>query len=179
MRCKLFLTVLFVALLGTVDAQIQLFESSVRKDVMSFQYGFSVKGVLEFNNSRSVPAGNFRLSLNAGVGSNFMTPHVYPSINSEFQFYTGGLGSRKTRFNKKEVSALTKDLVTALTLTVGRNNQLRHDNEATLEDRNIPLYYFTNHTQPCLQNPFYFIIPFPSEQILFTAGTAIKEECSV
>lgn len=52
----------------------------------------------------------------------------------------------------------TVDLINAFTLTSGLNNYLTTDSFPVVIKRNIPLYYFSNFTNPALQNPYDYSI---------------------
>ncbi len=123
---------------------------------LSFQYGFSIKGVIEFslNNRSQNPC--VRICADFGLGSNLLARAVYFSINSELQCYNGGLGSRRRMGHKNP--GFTVDLINAFTLTAGLNNYLTTDSFPVVIKRNIPLYYFSNFTNPALQNPYDYSI---------------------
>jgi Bacterial toxin 23 len=114
-----------------------------------FQYGFSFKATVE-GGRQAKPGINLRLSINAGVASDFIDRWLYPSLNTEFQFYNGGFGSK----NDKGKAPFCLDVITALTATAGIKNRQRPFNANDLESRNVPLYYFANFVHPALQNPF-------------------------
>jgi hypothetical protein len=114
-----------------------------------FQYGFSFKATVEVGR-QAKPGINLRLSINAGVASDFIDRWLYPSLNTEFQFYNGGFGSK----NDKGKAPFCLDVITALTATAGIKNRQRPFNASDLETRNVPLYYFANFVHPALQNPF-------------------------
>ena len=68
---------------------------------LSFQYGFSVKGLVEFSFTRKSQKPVFRLCSDFGIGSNVLARSLYFSINTELQLYNGGLGSRRREENKR------------------------------------------------------------------------------
>jgi hypothetical protein len=113
---------------------------------LSLQYGFSLKAVVELGRYPLL-----HLSANSGIGSNFISPIIYPTVNAELQFYTGGFGTQKPLAHKKKS---TLDFIVALTVTGGYKNLFRFENESKLADRNVPLYYFSNFSFPSLLNPF-------------------------
>jgi hypothetical protein len=123
---------------------------------LSFQYGLSIKGYLEFSINKSFSKPVFRLCTNFGLGSNLLARALYFSINGELQLYNGGLGSKRREGNKKP--GLTLDLINAFTLTTGLNNYLSSDSIHAIVRRNVPLYYFSNFCDPALQNPFDYSI---------------------
>lgn len=118
----------------------------------SFQYGLSLKCSVEFGHTQYRPNPIFRITVNGGVGSNFISEWLYPSLNIEVQLYNGGLGSR----NEKTLGRTTNDLdiITALTLTAGSNDRFKTNKIKSLEKRNVPLYYFSDFVHPALQNPY-------------------------
>jgi hypothetical protein len=116
------------------------------------QYGATLKVKLEFiPNSKNESTVNFRISSNVGIAGKWMVDELYPAINTEFQLYNGGLGSRslpKSRY-------LTFDAIVALTLTAGH----LHDNFAnpnSVINRHNPLRYFADFAVPALQNPYNY-----------------------
>jgi Bacterial toxin 23 len=123
---------------------------------LSFQYGFSVKGLVEFSCTKKTQKPIFRLCVNLGLGSNVFSRDIYFSINSEAQLYNGGMGSRKRTGNNKP--GFTIDFINAFTLTTGLHNYLTSDSFPELVKRNQPLYYFSNFTNPALQNPYNYSI---------------------
>lgn len=123
---------------------------------LSFQYGFSIKGSLEFSLNKSFQKPVFRLCADFGLGSNLLTRALYFSINGELQLYNGGLGSKRREANKKP--GLTLDLINAFTLTTGLNNYFTSDSVPVIGKRNSPLYYFSNFCDPALQNPYDYSI---------------------
>jgi hypothetical protein len=127
-----------------------------------FQYGVSVKGVLEFQ--LGIP--NFRIGLNAGVGLPIID-FLYPTANLELDIYYGGLGSK---FNQVQGNRVRKqfnaDFISALTLTAGWDPVFDNLNPNALAGRNAPLYYFADFVQPSLQNPYGGSVSFGSDFIL-------------
>jgi Bacterial toxin 23 len=125
---------------------------------LSFQYGFSVKGLVEFSLGKQSRRPTFRLCTDFGIGSNVLARALYFSINTELQLYNGGLGSRRRQRNKPP--RLTLDVINAFTLTTGLRNYLTHDSLPHILniDRNVPLYYFLNFSYPALQNPYSYSI---------------------
>lgn len=129
---------------------------------LSFQYGFSVKGLVEFSFTRKSQKPVFRLCSDFGIGSNVLARSLYFSINTELQLYNGGLGSRRREENKRP--GVTLDIINAFTLTTGLRNYLTQDSLPHIinTDRNVPLYFFSNFSYPALQNPYSYS---------FSAGT--------
>lgn len=129
---------------------------------LSFQYGFSLKGLLEFSLKKNNQQPVFRLCTDFGLGSNVLARAIYFSFNSEIQWYNGGLGSKRRKGDFKP--AITADFINAFNLTTGLNNYLTSDSFDVIQKsrRNVPLYYFSNFTYPALQNPYDYSI---------TAGT--------
>ncbi len=114
---------------------------------MHYQYGFSAKGVIEFQ--KGIPV--IRLAANAGIGA-VLFNYLFPSYNLEVQFYYNGSGTRAFKNNKRWQPTI--DLVNAFTLTGSWQQVLRANRLSLQIDRNIPLYYFADFTIPALQNPF-------------------------
>jgi hypothetical protein len=123
---------------------------------LSFQYGFSLKGLIEFSCKKGSQAPVFRLCADLGLGSNILARAIYFTVNNELQLYNGGLGSSRRPNHKKPT--LTLDLIVAFTLTTGMNNYLTNDSLPAIinSNRNVPLYYFSNFAQPSLQNPYNY-----------------------
>lgn len=118
-----------------------------------FQYGFSVKGQLEFSTVRQTQAPHLRLVLAAGIGSSFIDNNIYPTINTELQLYNNGLGSSKPG---KKKPGINMDFVTAVTLTAGIKDFLQQNRMQLFINRNVPLYYFADFSLPALKNPFAY-----------------------
>ena len=125
---------------------------------LGFQYGFSLKGLLEFSLKKNTQKPVFKLCSDLGLGSNVFARGLYFSINTELQLYNGGLGSRRRNDHKKPL--LTLDFISAFTLTTGFNNYLSKDSFPAIisSNRNMPLYYFSNFAYPALQNPYNYSI---------------------
>jgi hypothetical protein len=132
---------------------------------LSFQYGFSVKGLVELN-FRKIQPTVFRLCADFGFGSNLLARSLYFSFNEEVQLYNGGFGSRRRVDNKKP--SFTVDFINAFTLTTGLNNYFNQDSLPQVIKRNIPLYYFSNSTVPALQNPYNYSVSAGTNLILST-----------
>ncbi|MCW3089716.1 MAG: hypothetical protein JWP81_785 [Ferruginibacter sp.] len=131
---------------------------------LSFQYGLSLKGLVEFSLNNPTQQPFFRICADFGFGSNLLVRALYFSVNGELQIYNGGIGSRRRAGNKKP--GFSCDLVNAFTLTTGLNNYLTKDSFPVVIKRNIPLYYFSNFTYPALQNPYDYSISLGTNFIL-------------
>jgi hypothetical protein len=128
---------------------------------LNLQAGYALKLMLELGKSTV-----FHAAISGGVASNFLTPEIYPSLHSELQVYTGGLGTRKPLHHEPW---FTVDFMMAMTVTAGiTSNQLRATNEVELRQRNIPLYYFSNLSAPPLINPFNSSVSLGSNLIWST-----------
>ncbi len=147
-----YLIIIAVLLCCMPDFAIGQTKTTFRSEQHGFQYAFSFKTTIEAG-TLAKPAFNLRLSVNAGVASDFLSKCIYPSINTEFQFYNGGFGSK----NNGGKSPFCLDVINALTATVGAKNRHRLFN-ADLETRNVPLYYFATFVPPALQNPFTYSV---------------------
>jgi hypothetical protein len=139
---------------------------------LSFQYGFSVKGLVELN-FRKIQPTVFRLCADFGFGSNLLARSLYFSFNEEVQLYNGGFGSRRRVDNKKP--SFTVDFINAFTLTTGLNNYFNQDSLPQVIKRNIPLYYFSNSTVPALQNPYNYSVSAGTNLILSTDKLRMSE----
>lgn len=117
----------------------------------NFQYGFSFKGKLEIGAKKGSPLIKFRFSANAGIGSEWIYEGLYPTFNTELEFYNGGLGSRKGKNNR---TVWSFDVICALTMTAGIRNHFQQKYTGLLQHRNVPLYYFADFVNPALQNPY-------------------------
>ncbi len=121
----------------------------------NLQWGVTLKGSVEFGFGKNASRPNpiFRLSADAGIGSNFIAKWFLPTLNQELQLYTGGFGSRSRTpsFSPR----FTFDAITAITFTAGfSSNNFTRPNAILLADRDVPLYYFSNFARPALQNPY-------------------------
>ena len=151
----------YIFLLGILSTALVAPAQSHRKyshNELSFQYGISLKGVIEFSLTRSSQKPVFRLCSDFGVGSNILARSVYFSINTELQLYNGGLGSKRREGDRKP--GFTLDIINAFTLTAGLNNYFTEDSLPPIVafNRNVPLYYFSNFAKPALQNPYSYSI---------------------
>ncbi len=135
---------------------------------LSFQYGFSIKGLVEFSLNTKSQKPVFRLCTDFGMGSNVLARAFYFSINIECQLYNGGLGSKRREGEKKP--GVTLDIINGFTLTTGLRNYLTHDSLPHIinTDRNVPLYYFSNFSYPALQNPYSYSISAGTDFIFST-----------
>ncbi|MEO7991394.1 MAG: polymorphic toxin type 23 domain-containing protein [Chryseolinea sp.] len=114
---------------------------------LSLQYGYSLKARVEISRHPVL-----HISANGGVGSTFLAHQLYPTLNAEVQLYTGGMGTRKPNIKGQ---SLTFDFILAMTVTTGLSKNLfQQKNEAWIENRNMPLYYFSNFSFPSLVNPY-------------------------
>lgn len=149
MYLKLFLLILISC--SKLYAQSKL---KTGDDVYSMQTGFSVKVALELGNTTQKPIANCRISSNIGVGSVFIADWLYPALNLELGLYNGGMGSSsESSFIR---SRWDVEITPAITFTAGTKNSLVTPWTKRLVNRNIPLYYFSDHVYPALQNPFDF-----------------------
>lgn len=131
------------------------------------QYGCSLKAKIELGcNSRNEPLINFRISSNFGVAGKWIYNELYPSINTEFQWYNGGLGSRSNVGNRYN----TFDAIIAFTLTAGHLHDEFKGN-AVWTARSIPLRYFADFAMPALQNPYNSSISIGTN-LVFTSDQA-------
>lgn len=135
---------------------------------LSFQYGLTLKGVVEFSLKKNSDKPIFRICADLGLGSNLLARAIYFSYNAEFQIYNGGLGSLRRRGQKKP--ALTLDIINAITLTSGIHNYLTADSFPAISSssRNVPLYYFSNFAYPALQNPYTYSLSVGTNFIFST-----------
>ena len=157
---KKYAVISFVCLLA-ITCQYKVFAQSKRvysSNELSFQYGFTLKGLVEFSLKRSSQKPVFRLCADFGIGSNLLTRALYFSVNNELQLYNGGLGSRRRDGHKKP--SVKIDFINAFTLTSGFDNYLTSDSFPAIvsSNRNVPLYYFSNFTYPALQNPYDYSV---------------------
>lgn len=164
--------ILFVCCLISyvVNAQQKTFQLN---NQYGLQYGFSLKTLIELGFSKKIPNPIIRLSVSGGVASNFLDDHIYPSLNAELQLYNGGLGSRSTR-NFFQVQPSFDGLV-AVTLTAGTTDNFVKKFQNSLDDRNVPLYYFSDFGKPSLQNPFTYSFSVGTN-LLFTTDKGKKDQ---
>jgi hypothetical protein len=135
---------------------------------LSFQFGFSIKGLVEFNMNKISQKPVFRLCTDFGLGSNVLARALSFSTNIELQLYNGGLGSKRREREKKPGVSL--DVVNGFTLTAGLRNYLTHDSLSHIvnTNRNVPLYYFSNFSSPALQNPYSYSMSVGTDFIFST-----------
>ena len=161
----------YILLLNNLALLCSLFSFAQSKrdysnNQLSFQYGFSLKGLVEFSLNKATQKPVFRLCTDFGIGSNLLSRAIYFCINTELQLYNGGFGSkRREGFDKPK---LTLDCTNAFTLTTGLNNYFAADSFYVIGDRNIPLFYFSNFTAPALQNPYDYSISLGTNFIIST-----------
>ncbi|WP_288906424.1 hypothetical protein [uncultured Flavobacterium sp.] len=117
-----------------------------------FQYGATVKAKIEFRYPKhQEPFLNFRISTSAGIAGRWIVDELYPSANTEIQFYNGGLGSD----SRPDARKLTLDAILAFTLTTGKLSSFYKSENINLT-RNVPLRYFSDFAIPSLQNPYNY-----------------------
>jgi hypothetical protein len=148
----------FILTTGINNYSLAQSERIYSRNELGFQYGFSLKGLLEFSLKKNSQKPVFRLSSDIGIGSNVLSRAIYFSINTEVQLYNGGLGSKRRNGHKKP--GFTLDIISAFTLTTGIHNYLNTDSlpEILRSNRNVPLYYFFNFAYPALQNPYKYSV---------------------
>jgi hypothetical protein len=137
------------------------------RNELSFQYGFSLKGIVEFSITKTTQKPVIRICSDFGLGSNLLARTLYFSINTELQLYNGGLGSKRRAGHTKP--GFTLDIINAFTLTTGLNNYFSTDSLEKLKFRNVPLYFFSNYSNPALQNPYNYSISAGTNFIFSTA----------
>ena len=111
-----------------------------RHDNSGFEYGFSAKAILDLAAKES---SSFRISFAAGAGYSIY-PTNLTSINIEYSFVTGGLGTYKNENMSYWLFAPN------LTQSFGKSAETQY----SPINRNQPLYYFSDLVSPALQNPF-------------------------
>ena len=135
--CFLLLCIVFAARSQT---SIGSFNSTNR-----LQYGFSIKATLLFDFCKQHPNPYFRIGADAGIGSSFISNWLYEAVNTEFQFYNGGLGTRSADGHEFKPDF---EILPAFTLTGGWGKSNFRD------DRFVNFYYFSNYARPALRNPY-------------------------
>jgi hypothetical protein len=165
-RCvkqKYIIKALFACLIAyTAQAQpVIAFEPA---GAMNLQYGFSCKGTLEIGDWPPT----VHIALGSGVGSNFITSELYPTINTEVLIYTRRFGTGKPILKQ---NWFTVDWVIGLTLTGGLKNVLTEPREPRLANRYAPLYYFANFSYPALINPYRHSVSVGTNIIFSTSRT--------
>jgi hypothetical protein len=156
-------TLLFLFCLLRVRAQSKV---KTGNNLYQLQAGVSLKATLEFGFVKEHPNPILRVSSDAGISSVFLNSWLYPSVNEEFEFYNGGLGSSN---RGKFLSHFGLDAITALTVTFGWP-AVFSTRSTDLANRNIPLYYFSDFVYPALQNPFDYSMSIGTNIILTTDG---------
>ena len=135
---------------------------------LGFQWGGSLKGVVEFSLKKNIQPTVFRLCSNFGVSSQFLDNAIYPSINVEVQVYNGGFGSMRRPSYKKP--AFVADIITAFTFTAGFNNRFTSYRVTPeyIATRMMPLYYFADFVNPAMQNPYDYSFSLGTNVIVST-----------
>lgn len=169
MKRSLFLMLSLVSRVAFAQYQTEHFSNE-----FSLQYGVSLKGLLEFGFKRGhnpdyphPPTVIYRITANAGIGSNFLDSWLYPTFNGELQLYNGGIGSRTRRDAHRQC---TLDFIAAFTFTAGWKNYFTAQNDPgnPLKHRNVPLYYFADFGYPALQNPYRYSASIGTNVVLST-----------
>lgn len=148
--------ILFVAPSSVAQLKVTTNDNKLRT-----QIGVSLKSTIELGflyvkqqtNASRKPNPIIHLAADAGVGSQFAVPWLYPSFNLELQLYNGGHGSRRNNDDLKK-PVWNIDLVAAFTMTGGVRNNLMPSRFQQLQKRQVPLYYFSNFVYPALNNPY-------------------------
>lgn len=149
----------------TSDAQSH---RDVVTNELGFQWGFSMKALVEFSLKKNTQKPVFRLCADFGVASEFLSQALYPSINAEVQIYNGGFGSMRRAAYKKP--ALSVDFIAAFTFTSGIHSLFTSE-RATPDiayHRMRPLYYFADFVNPALQNPYEYSLSAGTNIIVST-----------
>lgn len=141
MKQAIFLFCLFQSLQAAAQTSTGTFSSTNR-----LQYGFSIKASLLIDCRKQHPNPYVRIGADAGIASTFIGNWLYPAVNLEMQFYSGGLG---TRNGDGHNFGSDFELLPAFTVTAGWN-----DHSGQNADRLTSLYYFSNYARPALHNPY-------------------------
>ncbi|NSL90978.1 hypothetical protein ECE50_029405 [Chitinophaga sp. Mgbs1] len=107
--------------------------------INDFQYGVAGKAIMELK--RREP--HLRLSVSTGIGCPVAGNGLYPALNMEWQIYYGGLG---TKSGSQQKDLFSSDIIWSAMLTAGTGYSRNPDY--------VPLYYFTDLSQPPLINPY-------------------------
>jgi hypothetical protein len=141
------------------------------QNAINLQSGFGLKASFEFGFGQGDPGRlpypnktTFSISGSAGIGSNFLTPNLYQSVNLEMLFFRGGFGSRRPGDPKAKPYSL--DVVFAFTLTGGSVNGFQASEQDALTRLLRPLYFFSNFSNPTLQNPFDYSLSLGTNWIV-------------
>ena len=129
---------------------------------INLQYGFSCKGTLEIGEWPPT----VHVAVGSGIGSNFISSELYPTINTEFLIYTRRFGTGKPVLKQ---NWFTFDWVVGITLTAGIKNLFTQPHEQRLAGRYAPLYYFANFNYPALINPYRHSISMGTNIIFSTS----------
>ncbi|TWI83284.1 hypothetical protein IQ13_1392 [Lacibacter cauensis] len=194
-KWKIFTLLMLLLNLNEAAAQSKLVTYSSKS---SLQYGFSLKvlvGIGVINPERRNTISNkskkeevkiknslseymnWRIGASAGVGS-FAGDNnwFYPSLNIDFMWYQGGIGSKWPGHKRSKSWMFQNDLeiIGSYSLTGGINHRLRRNwfNEKTFINK--PYYYFNTFNQPTLQNPFDYSVTLGGNMIWFPTRKETK-----
>lgn len=145
-------TLLFLLLIIIGLGPVSLAQTGTRINNSSnnLQYGISVKATVVFDLKGHHPNPYFRLGIDGGIASTFITNAIYQAVNLEIQFYNAGLGTRN-RLDKAHNFGANLEWYPAFTLTTGWPNRLQQPLD---NNRFTSLYYFSDFARPALCNPF-------------------------
>ncbi|SIP91944.1 polymorphic toxin type 23 domain-containing protein [Chryseobacterium sp. RU33C] len=139
MRILKYILILFPSF---VFSQMLVNQTVLPKNI---QIGVAAKAIIEFQYGTP----NIRFGISTGIGYMAFNS-LLPALNAEYTISYGGLSTYQDSIRKRFSSQLTG----SLSLTSGFNNEFRNNSLEYIANRNKPLYYFTDLTQPSLQNPF-------------------------
>lgn len=112
---------------------------------------------------------NWRIGLAAGAGAFLIKDILYPSLQTNFMLYHGGLGSSWPG-EKSSRNYFDVELNIGYTLTAGFHNRMEYSSNLNPGKRNYPLFYFKNFTTPLLQNPYNYSLSWGGNAVFFFTG---------
>jgi hypothetical protein len=147
---------------GWIVSQMNINQADLPRNI---QVGVAAKAIIELQYGTP----NVRFGISTGVGY-LAFNSLLPAVNIEYIINYGGLstyqGPDKKRFSNQFVGSLS--------LTSGLNNEFRNNSLEYIRNRNKPLYYFTDLTQPSLQNPFNSSFTFGTNWVYHLSANISK-----
>lgn len=127
----------------------------------AYQLAYGVKFTIDYSDEFKLA---LRISLSGGAGAFVGQNWLYPSVNSDFGIYHGGIGSS---FRPSGGKWLDFETVIAYTFTAGFLNRMKIENDRRPGLRNYPLYYYSNRSFATLQNPYRYSFSWGGNAVIY------------